>query len=66
MVSIKRRHYISQESIPYPAVVVGRCALYNRAYEEGLVTVEFFLSTHNTETQTARRAPAEDNVFTAV
>ncbi len=26
----------------------------------------FFFSTHNTETQTARRAPTEDNVFTAI
>lgn len=66
MVSVKSRHYIFQVTVPYPSIIVCRCALYDRAYEEGLVTVEFFLSTHNTKTQTARRAPAEDNVFTAV
>lgn len=52
--------------VPYPPVVVRRCALHDRADEEGLVAVDLLLAAHDAEAQAAGRAPAQDDVLTAV
>lgn len=57
---------ISNEQIPYPAIIVSWCPLHNRADEKGLIAVDLFLTSNNTEAQAARSAPPQDDVFAAV
>lgn len=57
---------ICNEQIPYPAIIVSWCALHNRADEKGLIAVDLFLTSNNTEAQAARSAPPQDDVFAAV
>lgn len=52
--------------IPYPAIIIRRRPLNDRADKKGLIAVDLLPTSHDAEAQAARSAPPQDDVFAAV